>query len=68
MRGRNVFLVSAIRDAPVVVGSVGPLEKMAMVELKHPLLVYADRGRSPQQMGSLGDRSFTYRQDAVRAR
>jgi len=63
-RGPQQFLDS-IRDTPVVVDQ-WQLEKMAMVELNHPLLVYAP-GTRPDQLGSLQDLSFTSRQDAVRA-
>jgi nickel-dependent lactate racemase len=62
--GPQQFL-DAIRDTPVIADQ-WQLEKMAMVELKHPLLVYAP-GTKPQQLGSLGDSSFAYEQDAVRA-
>jgi len=62
--GPQQFL-DAIRDTPVIADQ-WQLEKMAMVELKHPLLVYAP-GTKPQQLGSLGESSFTYEQDAVRA-
>jgi len=62
--GPQQFL-DAIRDTPVIADQ-WQLEKMAMVELKHPLLVYAP-GTKPQQMGSLGECSFTHQQDAVSA-
>lgn len=62
--GPQSFLDS-IRDTPVVADQ-WQLEKMAMVELKHPLLVYAP-GTKPEQMGSLGKTSFATPQDALHA-
>jgi nickel-dependent lactate racemase len=62
--GPQRFL-DAIRDTPVVADQ-WQLEKMALVELKHPLLIYAP-GTRPEQMGSLARGSFAAAQDALRA-
>jgi nickel-dependent lactate racemase len=62
--GPQHFL-DAIRDTPVVVDQ-WQLEKMALVEQKHPLLIYAP-GTRPEQLGSLGDVSFATPQEAIQS-
>ena len=62
--GPKSFLES-IAEKPVVVDQ-WQLAKMALVELKHPLLVYAPGTRS-EDLGSLARSSFADRQDAVSA-
>lgn len=62
--GPRSFLDS-IRDTPVVVDQ-WQLEKMAMVELKHPLLVYAPGARQ-EQLGSLREGSYGTPQSALAA-
>ncbi|MDE1178182.1 MAG: nickel-dependent lactate racemase [Edaphobacter sp.] len=57
--------LDAIRDTPVIADQ-WQLEKMAMVELKHPLLVYAP-GTRTDELGSLGAASFATPEDAMRA-
>ena len=60
--GPQHFLDS-IAGTPVVVDQ-WQLEKMAMVELKHPLLVYAP-GTRVEQLGSLGTASYANERRAV---
>ncbi|HEY8997095.1 MAG TPA: nickel-dependent lactate racemase [Edaphobacter sp.] len=62
--GPQSFLDS-IRETPVVVDQ-WQLEKMAMVELKHPLLVYAPGARQ-EQLGSLGEGSYGTPESALAA-
>jgi lactate racemase len=42
------------------------LEKLALVELKHPLLIYAP-GTRPEELGSLGETSFANPRAAIEA-
>jgi nickel-dependent lactate racemase len=60
--GPESFL-KAIRDTPVVVDQ-WQLEKMAIVERKHPLLIYAP-GTRPEQLGSLRRTSYSSSEAAV---
>lgn len=62
--GPQSFLDS-IRDTPVVVDQ-WQLEKMAMVELKHPLLVYAPGARQ-EQLGSLREGAYATPESALAA-
>ena len=63
-QGPQHFLDS-IRDTPVVADQ-WQLEKMALVERKHPLLIYAP-GIKPRQLGSLGQSSYATETEAVQA-